>query len=204
MKNLLISAGIFSIGIGVGVLASKTYFDKKYREMAEEEIASVKEFYDRRSLRGVPEIIEETVKESIASEKPPLNGFSTVSISSDVLYSTPTIEAVPYNEHYQTESKVDKAQTLSPEEDEPYEITVEEFTDDDEFDKVTLNYYMEDGMLIYEEGEDVADETIIGSENLDDFASVPLSQAYYRDPKKNIDYEVIKVDGSYQELIAGI
>ena len=196
MKNLLISAGIFSLGIGVGVLASKTYFDKKYQQMAEEEIESFRQYVERAKKK----IEDNDKKLETSGYLETLEPYPT----NPSLYTTTSADTIPYNEHYQTESKIDEAKTLSPEEDEPYEITIEEYTEDEEFDKVTLNYYMEDGMLIYEEGEDVADETIIGSENLDDFASVPLSQAYYRDPKKNIDYEVIKVDGSYQELVAGI
>ena len=81
---------------------------------------------------------------------------------------------------------------------------MDEYEDDTEFMKVTLNLYLSDGALVYEETEELADEgSTVGQENLDDFSRTSFSSAYFRNPKNNIDYEVIKVDGSYRELIAG-
>ena len=55
-----------------------------------------------------------------------------------------------------------------------------------------------------EGGEEIADDNrTIGSENLDDFLRTYERSSYFRNPKTNIDYEVIKIEGSYKELIAG-
>jgi hypothetical protein len=125
------------------------------------------------------------------------------SIMPDVYSSSVQLETKAYSDYY-APKKVDEAQTLSPKEDEPFDISVEEYEEDTEFLKVTLNLYLEDGALVYEESEDLTDEaSTVGQENLDDFARSSFSSAYFRNPKNNIDYEVIKVDGSYRELIAG-
>lgn len=202
MKQVLISVGIFSAGVGLGVLATRTYFEKKYKQIADEEIESFRQYVDRAKKKI------ENNKKLVTSFKvtPSFGKLETLDPypTDPMLYTTTSADTISYNEHYsKEEDKVDKAKTLSPVEEEVYEISVEEYADDTEYDKVTLNLYTEDGMLIYEEGEEIADEGLIGTENIDDFSNAPFAQAYFRDPKNKVDYEVIKVDGSYQELIAG-
>lgn len=196
MKQVLISVGIFSAGVGLGVLATKTYFDKKYQQMADDEIESFRQYVERSTKK----ISDNYEKLKNGEKMEPLEPYPT----NPSLYTTSSVTSISYNEHYsKEEEKVNKAKTLSPVEEEVYEISPDDFAYDTEYDKVTLNLYTEDGVLIYEEGEEMVDESIIGSENIDDFSNTPFAQTYLRDPKNKIDYEIIKVDGSYHELIAG-
>ena len=196
MKETLIRIAIFSIGVGIGVAASMTYFDKKYQRLADEEIESCRQAFSK------PKVV--IVKDDKVEEAKVVEGETTVSsIMPNVYSSSVQLETKAYSDYY-APKKVDEAQTLSPKEDEPFDISVEEYEEDTEFAKVTLNLYLEDGALVYEESEDLTDEeSTVGQENLDDFARSSFSSAYFRNPKNNIDYEVIKVDGSYRELIAG-
>lgn len=196
MKETLIRVAIFSVGVGVGVAASMTYFDKKYQKLADEEIESCRQTFSK------PKVV--IVKDDKVEEAKIVEGETAVSsIMPDVYSSSVQLETKAYSDYY-APKKVDEAQTLSPKEDEPFDISVEEYEEDTEFAKVTLNLYLEDGALVYEESEDLTDEaSTVGQENLDDFARSSFSSAYFRNPKNNIDYEVIKVDGSYRELIAG-
>lgn len=190
MKQVLISVGIFSAGVGLGVLATRTYFEKKYQQIADEEVESVKKVYSKR----------DPVKKDEDSD----GGMIVSGEGLTIDYRSLTADAISYHDHYsKEEEKVNEAKTLSPVEEEVYEISPDDFADDTDYDKVTLNLYTEDGVLIYEEGEEMVDESIIGSENIDDFSNTPFAQTYLRDPKNKIDYEIIKVDGSYHELIAG-
>lgn len=45
MNKIVVAFLAFAAGAGVGVLASKTYFDKMYQQIAREEIDSVKAVY---------------------------------------------------------------------------------------------------------------------------------------------------------------
>ena len=194
MKEAIIKIAIFSFGVGIGVAGSWRYFDQKYQKLADEEIESVKATLAKRDI-SKPERKAEEVKKDIpeVEVKDTLTSYS----------SAVDLDTKNYSEFY-APKKVEEAQTLSPKEDEPFDISVDEYEDDTEFQKVTLNLYLEDGVLCYEETEEVAEENdTVGSENLDDFSRTSFSTAYFRNPKEGIDYEVIKVDGSYKELIAG-
>jgi hypothetical protein len=199
MKETLIRVAIFSVGVGVGIVASMTYFDKKYQKLADEEIESCRQAFSK------PKVIftehdgwytKETVTE-------PEKHVEIDPLGSNVYSSSVQLETKAYSDYY-APKKVEEAETLSPKEDEPFDISVDEYEEDTEFMKVTLNLYLTDGALVYEETEELADEgSTVGQENLDDFSRTSFSSAYFRNPKNNIDYEVIKVDGSYRELIAG-
>ena len=202
MKEVIVKIAIFSFGVGLGVAGSWRYFDQKYQKLADEEIESVKAMLSKKSTdikyehTGEPIAKVEKVTmddNSLTAEATLINSYS----------SSVDLETKNYSEFY-APKKVEEAQTLSPKEDEPFDISVEEYEEDTEFQKVTLNLYLEDGVLCYEESEDVAEESdTVGTENLDDFSRTSFSTAYFRNPKEGIDYEVIKVDGSYKELIAG-
>lgn len=193
MKETLIRVVIFSVGVGVGVAASMTYFDKKYQKLADEEIESCRQAFSK------PKVIF-TEKDIV---KDPEKHVEIDPLGSNVYSSSVQLETKAYSDYY-APKKVEEAQTLSPKEDEPFDISVDEYEEDTEFMKVTLNLYLSDGALVYEETEELADEgSTVGQENLDDFSRTSFSSAYFRNPKNNIDYEVIKVDGSYRELIAG-
>ena len=196
MKETLIIVAIFSVGVGVGIAASMTYFDKKYQKLADEEIESCRLAFSK------PKVV--LVKDEKVEEAKILEGETAVSsVMPNVYSSSVQLETKSYSDYY-APKKVEEAQTLSPKEDEPFDISVDEYEEDTEFMKVTLNLYLSDGALVYEETEELADEgSTVGQENLDDFSRTSFSSAYFRNPKNNIDYEVIKVDGSYRELIAG-
>ena len=193
MKEAVIKIAIFSFGVGVGVLGSIKYFDQKYQKLADEEIESVKQSMHRWTMKQDLGPLEEKTDIPETPVKDTLTSYS----------SAVDLETKNYSEYY-APKKVEEAQTLSPKEDEPFDISVEEYEEDNEFQKVTLNLYLEDGILCYEESEGLAEENgTVGAENLDDFVRTSFSSAYFRNPKEGIDYEVIKVDGSYKELIAG-
>ena len=196
MKETLIRVAIFSVGVGVGVAVSMTYFDKKYQKLADEEIESCRQAFSK------PKVV--LVKDDKVESAKILEGDTAVSsLTPNVYSSSIQLETKAYSDYY-APKKVEEAETLSPKEDEPFDISVDEYEEDTEFMKVTLNLYLSDGALVYEETEELADEgSTVGQENLDDFVRTNFSSAYFRNPKNNIDYEVIKVDCSYRELIAG-
>ena len=202
MKEVIVKIAIFSFGVTVGVAGSWKYFDQKYQKLADEEIESVKAMLSKKSA----DIEFEHTGEPIAKVEKVTMDDKSLTVEATLIdsYSSAVdLETKNYSEFY-APKKVEEAQTLSPKEDEPFDISVEEYEDDNEFQKVTLNLYLEDGVLCYEESEEVAEENdTVGAENLDDFSRTSFSTAYFRNPKEGIDYEVIKVDGSYKELIAG-
>ena len=193
MNETLIRIAIFSVGVGVGVAASMQYFDRKYQKLADEEIESCKKAFNKPRVIFTEEDIVKDPEKHVEIDTHGPNVYS----------SSVQLETKAYSDYY-APKKVDEATTLSPKEEEPFDISVEEYEEDTEFLKVTLNLYLDDGALIYEETEELADEgSTVGVENLNDFSRSAFGSAYFRNPRTSIDYEVIKVDGSYRELIAG-
>ena len=159
MKEVIVKIAIFSFGVGIGVAGSWRYFDKKYQKLADEEIESVKEMLSKKSEdlkfehTGEPIAKVEKVTmddESLTVEATIINPINSYSSSVD-------LDTKNYSEFY-APKKVEEAQTLSPKEDEPFDISIEEYEEDNEFQKVTLNLYLEDGVLCYEETEGIAEE----------------------------------------------
>lgn len=90
----------------------------------------------------------------------------------------------------------------------PTVITLEEFTDEkDHFDKLTINYYAEDDTLV-DEREDIITNVnaLIGEDALLCFgeSSDDPDVVYVRNERLSIDYEVIRINKSYQETVLGI
>lgn len=91
---------------------------------------------------------------------------------------------------------------------EPYVIDMEDFSEDhNEFDKLTIYYYEEDGVLVDDNEELITDiSSVIGDQALpcfDDPERYDKNVVYVRNERLSIDYEIIKVDSSYQSTIYG-
>lgn len=79
----------------------------------------------------------------------------------------------------------------------PYEITVEEFEEDNDFSKSTLEYF-KNNVLIDEDGSEITNPgSIIGSGVLKNLL-VSKDTAYVRNESLEIDYEIIYVGENYE------
>lgn len=93
---------------------------------------------------------------------------------------------------------------------EPYIISEEDFIDPNsyvEFDRNTLLYYEEDDVLATDRDEVIQNvEEIIGSQALTSFGygSNNKDVVFVRNVKLGCNFEVIREEGSYQEMVLGI
>lgn len=89
----------------------------------------------------------------------------------------------------------------------PYIIGVEEYmTDDDDYEKLSLGFYEEDGVLTDDRDKPVSDiENTVGLLNLDHFGllSGSKSSLYVRNERIHADIEINLESGSYTEIILG-
>lgn len=180
MKEIIKLLGAFSMGLGVGILVSNRYFKNKYEAIADEEIATVKSVYFSN------EHIEEP---KVSIEKPEVESPITI-LNSDGYSSN----------DYGTEREYPR------EEDIPYEITEEEFSETElTYDKLTLHYFVDDGVLF-----DPQEEAVNGNGMVDDpinvigedgllrlRASDDTYALYFRNDTYGTDYEVKRMAGAY-------
>jgi len=185
--------GTLGVGVGIGVLCSKVYFEKRESERADAEIRSMKEAMKKFSATSESQV-KSDAKENVKNDIPSFREYHT--LSSDI-----------------ASTKIDdvRAEDERPRDDgakKPY------FIDIDDFDEPTLGYakkellyYMEDGTLV-DEGENVDEEgqiisivDTVGTANLESFENSLDSCCYIRNESLKEDYEIAKVFGSYGALI---
>lgn len=194
----------FVAGAAAGVLATRSYFDKKYAERADKEIdAAMDDMHNKldRFLSGdeTEDKTEESVEESIDEEHEAyLKGM-------EELYSEAEEPKAPIN-YNKASSVVEKLVVEEkPEDDIPvgvYPIDAEAFITEGGKDKVALEYYVDDETLANAIDDAMVDaHTTVGEMNLKDFASSNLTEMYFRNNNNNTDYEIVKNFGSYREHI---
>ena len=186
----------FTIGLGAGILASKRFFQLKYEKIAEEEIESVKAKYSMRSGHIIertsieePEEFEEKLAEEMKQPEPRV--YSTIDNM--------------YGERYSDDKEERDArivETLHPEEEdypeEPFEINEEEFSETElGFDKVVLHYYVADDILAEADSGNTDLGQTIGDEGLNTVRMGNCIEYFFRNPNYAVDYNVIRVPGSY-------
>jgi len=92
--------------------------------------------------------------------------------------------------------------------DEPYIITMEEYMEDEAaYDKLTITYYEKDDVLADERDKPIPDvDGLIGSGTLNKFGhgSDSMNSVYVRNERISSDFEVVKDERSFTEVIYGV
>lgn len=89
---------------------------------------------------------------------------------------------------------------------EPEIISFDEYFDEDnQNDKLTINYYCKDD-IVSDERDEVLDHDVIGEDNLDRFGymSNDPNVLYVRNYQLGIDYEICKIEDSYLRVMYGV
>lgn len=206
MKNVF----IFLAGAAVGSVITWKVVEKRYRDLADEEIESVKETFRNRLVNDTEEEKETIIKKEENSE---------------VVKNRERIEEIIKNNNYlvgvdaaeeDTESQqVEEIVEVSDENEEdytvpvdvgedssvPYVISEEEYGEYGNEEK-TLIYYS-DYILADEEDDVITDpESVIGNalKEFDKPTTVPIERVYVRDEANEIDYIILRSEKSYSEV----
>lgn len=195
----------------------------EYRDIAEEEIASVKESYDLLYKQGKyadPKVALETFKERVSeledyADKLDENGYfkydEVEEDSTEELTVVKETETLPDGRPIPEDVVKDilderPAPTRDP--SKPYVITVEEFMQDNEdYSKITVNYYEDDNTLASEDETIVHHhEKLIGSDftNYVGWNAGSDHVVYVRNENMSSDFEVLVSQGGYAEEVLGI
>ena len=192
MKNLL----CFVAGSAIGSVVTWKLIEKKYKDLADEEIESVKETFKNRKPRITKDEVKETVEKVINKWKEPKE----------------TVEDIVTAEGYSTEDK-----EYTEEDDEsnytvdvdpgvevivPYVITPEQFGEYSEYGTKTLTYYADNVLTDEIDNPITSDEmeTMIGPAALDHFGEYEDDSVYIRDEMNEMDYEILKSEKMFSEI----
>ncbi len=190
--------GVMGVGVAIGVLGTRSYFEKQESERADREIESMK-----MAIRTTEKM----------NDTPNTNSATTtaaVTLSKMVNDINESMERVATAYHTFSSDRDLKNADHPREEDtvKPYFIDIDDFDEPTlGYAKKELQYYMDDGTLVDEsdntddEGAVVSIVDTVGTTNLESFENSLESCCYIRNERLKEDYEISKVFGSYSELL---
>ena len=192
MKNLL----CFVTGAAIGSVVTWKLIEKKYKDLADEEIESVIETFKNRKPRITKDNVKETVEKVINKCKE----------------SKETIEDIVTSEGYfiENEEEIDEDDESNYTVDVdpgvevivPYVITPEQFGEYNEYGTKTLTYYADNVLTDEIDNPITSDEmeTMIGPDALDHFGEYEDDSVYIRDEMNEMDYEILKSEKMFSEI----
>jgi len=227
-KSALLKVAIFAMGAATGFIVAKKVYEKYYADIAQEEIDSVKEAFERQDAR-LRELYnkENVITDEEYSEK---NEEEKIERTNRNALTRSSLDGNPYEQAKRNynlagvkyeETDVDEEEEEQPVTDAagkteeemdltqvdrtlPYIIDDQEFTNEfDHHDKISLYYYREDDVLCDEHEEVINDiEETVGYDAL---ALLDMqTTVWVRNEPLCIDYEIISINKSYAELVHGI
>lgn len=183
----------FFMGVGLGVIGTSRFFKKKYEQITQEEIDSVKESYLTRKT------IEITGEEFVKGFKDGLdtNIDQDKDNSSDIREYHSILREQGYTDYSQRNEKK-KEDTFV---DKPYVIPPEEFGEYEEYERISLTYYA-DGVLAEENDEEVDDvDEVVGVESLTHFGEYEDDSVFVRNDRLKCDYEILLDHRKYTDVV---
>lgn len=192
MKNLL----CFVAGAAIGSVITWKLIEKKYKDLADEEIESVKETFKNRKSRITKDEVKETVEKVINKWKEPKETVEDIVTAAG--YSTEDEENTEEDDESNYTVDVDPGIEVIV----PYVITPEQFGEYNEYGTKTLTYYA-DNVLTDEIDNPITSEemvTMIGPDALDHFGEYEDDSVYIRDEMNEMDYEILKSEKKFSEI----
>lgn len=186
MDNKIVSLLAFTIGAVTGSAVAWYYAKKKYEQIAQEEIDSVKEVFSRREKEQVEPTNDKTESNhSKCYEDPQLKALREAA------------DTIIQQEGYVTSDDSD-----TPVSDAPYVIPPEELYEREDYETYTLFYYA-DGVLTDDNEEIIDDvESTIGFESLNHFGEYEDDSVFVRNDVRGCDYEILRDNRNYSDVIA--
>jgi hypothetical protein len=211
---------IFSLGVAVGTIVSTLVLKQRYEDILQEELESIREVQKRR-IKGTTENNDDKdTTEKVENNDRQIIGsiiknqeYGKYDTEEDYAERESPRDCDEENydaeeDYYKYEQASKDANDVSRVRTRPYVISEEEFLNQDNLvgahEQKTLYYYA-DGVLV-EENEEIIDDIVgtIGENCLPCFDDSEESVIYVRNLRVTTDYEVIKLDTSYAEVVAGV
>lgn len=177
-KNLLSSLFVFATGAAIGSVVTWKLVKTKYEQIAQEEIESVREMYERVSEKPESEEDDESDEEDLKEYE-------------EIVQSA---NYKPYKKDKIEEGEEDDIMI------EPYVIEPEEF-DENGYETVTLFYY-EDGVVATADTNEVVEnvDELIGEDSLTHFGEYEEDSVFVRNDNLKTDFEILKDRRRFSEV----
>ena len=191
----------FVLGATAGSLVTWKLIEKKYMDMADDEIRSVKEMYARKRC-------VDTNKSDDAPASNEVRSFNEDELRRVVELVTPYIEAPTddksdYTAYSQAKQAESTAKPAEPEvkQDDPYIIDPTEFGEFSEYEQRELTYY-KDGIICENDTDIVDQDDIFGDLDVGEhFGEYENDRVFVRDDKRQVDYEILRDERTFMEVL---
>lgn len=200
---------IFVAGVAVGSAATWYYTKKKYEQIAQEEIDSVKATFSRKQCEEIGEQFREGFKKGIEETEEDL--VSDIRQMAEKAKEKPSVAEYAKKlskEGYTNYSNSETLETVSDEkhfgdpESKSYVISPDEFNESEEdYDVISLSYYA-DHILADDNDQIVEDvEGVVGFESLSHFGEYEDDSVYIRNDRLKVYYEILLDQRRYTDVI---
>ena len=187
--NKTINFTMFVLGVAVGSVVTWRYVEKKYEQIAQDEIDSVKEVFSRRETEFT-ENTEARIKADNAKEKPSI-----------IEYAARLREQGYTNYSDMVDEKPEEVKEESMSIDKPYVIAPEEFGDLDDYETISLTYYAD--QILADDNDEIVDdvEDVVGFDSLNSFGEYEDDSVFVRNDRLKCDYEILLDQRKYSSVI---
>jgi hypothetical protein len=187
---------LFVLGAAVGSAATWKYIKKKYDQIAQEEINSVKEVFCKREEEAQGnETAHVRIRAEQAKDKPSVAKYAAK--VREHCYTNYSNTRIPDNSNI-TEKKEEEGFMT---EAKPYTISPKEFGEMHDYDEISLTYYA-DQVLADEDDELVDDiEESVGFWSLSTFGEYDDDAVFVRNDRLKCDYEILFDPRKYSDVI---
>lgn len=185
---------MFALGAAVGSLVTWKLVEKKYKDIADEEIASMEEYYNEKLMEeeeceDIGKAILEGVKEGLEYSGQKEEHEDLVE---DLEY-TAGLATIEEDTEGVFETHADIREYI-----QPYVISPEEFGEYGNETKL-LTYYA-DFVLADEDGEIIVDPEAVIGDALEHFGEYEDDAVHVRDENIECDYEILKHEKTFSEV----
>lgn len=187
--NKTIKFMMFVLGVAVGSVVTWRYVEKKYEQIAQDEIDSVKEVFSKREAKFT-EDTEARIKADNAKEK-----------LSVIEYAARLREQGYTNYSDLVDEKPEEVKEEPMSVDKPYVITPEEFGDLDDYETISLTYYTD--QILADDNDVIVDEVedVVGFDSLNSFGEYEYDSVFVRNDRLKCDYEILLDQRKYSSVI---
>lgn len=191
MNSKFTNFTMFVLGLSVGSIVTWRYIDKKYEQIAQDEINSVKEVFSKRETSLTENDSDDArIKANRAKEKPGIVEYAS------------RLQEQGYTNYSDISKKEVEEEPMVV--DKPYVIAPEEFGEIDEYDTISLTYYAD--QILADDNDELVDdiEDIVGFDSLNSFGEYEDDSVFVRNDRLKCDYEILLDQRNYSDVIVRI
>lgn len=171
----------FMLGMAVGSVATWQLVKSRYERQAEEEIASVKEFYQKKQASQTAQAEDAKNAAERAREKPSVAEYAKF------------LKEQGYTTNYSNtpEPAAEEQEDQETSVEQPYVISPDDFGEMAGYEKISLTYFA-DGVLADEDNEEIDDIEDLVGDALSHFGEYEDDSVFVRNDARKCDYEILR------------